>query len=297
MPWEKAFWNSANADYEEVEELADKIDVPRSAHSEAAHSHFTSALRKINQLDEGKMFYWKLKYDEESKHLDVESLMTAEQERNLEIEKGFNRYLMHRYRGAVVKKGETAAASSYSKAQGLKQSRRTIRTGTLNILSRTIVPWRSEMSLLSNWSAIFFLAYTLFFQIRGCQLILRDKVPWWSFYGDPKSGVDEDGARAASMRVFAVLFVKEIYPVTYYLFWLLSFLLLVVLGLSVLLLALILVAPALWLFEKMFGGDEQKRASNIASIKALYRAVLKDPYKVSRILFAYTHTHTHTHTM
>jgi hypothetical protein len=230
--WQPSFWKSQLAGYSEVQDLPQKREVPRTGHSEAAHKHFTSALRKINQLDQQRVFHAKVNYDPENRQLDVESLDSAEQERNREVALGFNRYLLHRYRGAVVKKGSSAADSTFSNGQGLKQSRRTIRSGTFNLLSRTIPPWHSELELLRNWLSIFFLVYTLFFQVRGCQLILRNRVAWWSFVASPLAEVGEEQAVDASIRVYAILFVKEIYPVTYYAFWLLTLALCAVLALG-----------------------------------------------------------------
>lgn len=145
MPWDAHFWQSQMAGYAEVGELGDKEDVPRSSHAEAAHKHFTSGLRQINQLDQQRVFHAKVNYDPAMRQLDVESLESAEQTRNRDTALGFNRYLLHRHRGAVVHKGASAADSKFSNAHGLKQARRTIRGGTFNLLARTIPPWRSEL--------------------------------------------------------------------------------------------------------------------------------------------------------
>ena len=214
MPWQPGFWRSQLAGYSEVEDdMGMKREVARSGHSDAAHKHFTAALRKIGQLDQQQVFHAKVAYDPENRQLDVESLDSAEQERNREIALGFGRYLLHRHRGAVVKKGRSAADSTFSNAEGLRRSRRTIRTGTFNLLARTIPPWRSELELVNNWLSIFFLVYTLFFQVRGCQLILRNRCEWWSFVAPPLPDVDEAQAAEASLKVYAILFLKEIYPV------------------------------------------------------------------------------------
>ena len=165
MPWDPKFWQSQMAGYSEVDELGEKHDVPRTGHAEAAHKHFTSALRKINMLDQQRVFHARVNYHAENRQLDVESLDSAEQARNREVALGFNRYLLHRFRGAVVKKGASAADSKFSNALGLKQSRRTIRAGTFNLLARTIPPWNSELEFVRNWMSIFFLVYTLFFQV------------------------------------------------------------------------------------------------------------------------------------
>ena len=121
MPWQPGFWKSQFAGYTEVEDIGDKVDVPRSAHAEAAHKHFTSAVRQINQLDQQRVFHARVNYDPETRQLDVESLESAEQARNREIAMGFNRYLLHRHRGAVVKQGTSAKHSTFSNAIGLKQ--------------------------------------------------------------------------------------------------------------------------------------------------------------------------------
>jgi len=268
------------AGYAEVDELGDKEDVPRSAHAEAAHKHFTSALRQINQLDQQRVFHAKVNYDPAVRQLDVESLESAEQQRNRDTALGFNRYLLHRHRGAIVKQGASAADSTFSNAHGLKQSRRTIRGGTFNLLARTIPPWRSELELIRNWTSIFFLAYTLFFQVRGCQLILRTRVEWWSFVATPLPDVEEKAAVDASIRVFIILFVKEIYPATYYAFWILTLAVFLVLGLVILAVGFLLLGPLVWAFEKILGGDTQKRTHNLSSMKALGRAMMKDPLRV-----------------
>ena len=268
-PWDAGFWQSQLAGYTEVEGLGDKQDVPRTVHAEAAHRHFTAALRQINQLDQQRVFHARVAYDAQNRQLDVESLESVEQARNREIALGFNRYLLHRHRGAVVHKGASAAESTFSNALGLKQSRRTIRSGTLNLLARTIPPWRSELELVRNWVSICFLVYTLFFQVRGCHLILRDRTSWWSFVAPPLPDLDEGVATSASIRVFIVLFLKEIYPVTYYAFWLLT--LAVFLALSLLLFAcgFLFLGPLVWTFEKILGGDAQRRGHNLSSLKEL----------------------------
>jgi len=281
MPWQPGFWRSQLAGYSEVEDdMGVKREVARSGHSEAAHKHFTAALRQIGQLDQQQVFHAKVAYDPENRQLDVESLDSAEQERNREIAMGFGRYLLHRHRGAVVKKGRSAADSTFSNAEGLRQSRRTIRSGTFNLLARTIPPWRSELELVNNWLSIFFLVYTLFFQVRGCQLILRNRCEWWSFVAPPLPDVDEAQAAEASLKVFTILFLKEIYPVTYYAFWVLALALCVVLAVGLLVLGFVLLGPLLWACEKILGGDSQRRSHNLASMKALGRAMMRDPLRV-----------------
>jgi hypothetical protein len=96
----------------------------------------------------------------------------------------------------------------------------------------------------------------------------------------PLPDVDEEGAVLASSRVFLVLFFKEIYPLTYYTFWLLALAVSLVTGVLILIVAFVLLGPLLWAFEKILGGDEQRRGHNIASLKALGRAITKDPLKV-----------------
>ena len=279
-PFDPRFWSGGVAGYAEVNEPTEKQDVPRSAHAEAAHSHFTAALHQLNMLDQQRVFHARVGYDPANRQLDVESLESVEQQRDRAVALGFNRYLLHRHRGAVVQKGATAGDSTFSNVAGLKQSRRTLRAGTFNLLARTIPPWQSELELLRNWLSILFLVYVLFFQVRGCQLILRGGAPWWSVVAPPVPGLDENAAMAASMRVFAILFVKEIYPVTYYAFWLLTLCLSLLLGLVIVVLAVVLLGPLVWAFETLLGGDQQRRVHNLASVKALGRAILRDPLRV-----------------
>jgi hypothetical protein len=94
-------------------------------------------------------------------------------------------------------------------------------------------------------------------QVRGSQLILRERAPWWSFMAPSLEHVSEHDALQGSIKVYAILFVKEIYPVTYYAFWLLALCVCVVLGVVLLIVGFVLLGPVLWAFEKMLGGDIQ----------------------------------------
>eukprot|EP00960_Hanusia_phi_P010763 315888-Hanusia_phi.AAC.1 len=272
-------WFKELVGYETVEEKKFKVEPERSAHGQLAYEHFTKALASINQLEEGTVFPVRVKYEKDNRQLHFEPLETLE-EGNAKTDKGFARYLLHRHRGTVTEKGATPSDSTYSNHEGLKHSYRTIRAGTLNLLSRKIPPWRTESEYFNNCVSIVFLVYTLFFQIRGCALMLRSQAKWWQFTSPPMPGISEDEAQNASLRICAILVLKEIYPLTYYAFWLLAFLVLIVLSLTLVVLSFLLVWPLCWIFERYLGGDSQRRAHNLLVLKALGRQLQKDPLKV-----------------
>ncbi|KAJ1491187.1 hypothetical protein T484DRAFT_1775376, partial [Baffinella frigidus] len=183
------------------------------------------------------------------------------------------RYLLHRYRGAVVKKGATVAESSFSNPEGLRSSNRTIRAGTFNLLSKKIAPWREATVSWDNSASMIFLSVTLYAQLRGVFLLGRDQTEWWQFSapiaegvdeGTPPAlqewwqfsapiaegewwqfsapiaeGVDEGVAQWACAHLLLLLLLKEVYPVTYYIFWVAALLVLLAIALALAALSLV----------------------------------------------------------
>jgi hypothetical protein len=280
-PWWPAFLGGQQREYEELDGSAAgprRKTVPaRSVHGRRAYEDFTSAMRKINQLEPGKVAAARVRYENGLLH--VEDDPECHHAANRATELGFNRYLLHRYRGAVVRKGATPAESTFSNAEGLRRSNRTIRAGTFNLLSRKIPPWRSETETSNNLVSVLFLAFTLYTQLRGVLLIGRAQTDWWRFGASLEDGVDAAIAGTARMQLVALLVLKEVYPLTYYLFWLCALLVLVVAGVLLALLSTLVLAPGLYVLDLLLGGDAQTRANNHVALKLLARALRRDPLR------------------
>ena len=144
------------------------------------------------------------------------------------------------------------------------------------MLSRKVPPFRHLLEVAYYVATIASLLYSLWFQLRGCALDMRVKAPWWKLFGVPPiDGVSPEAADAHTLMLLCLFGLKEVWPITYYLSWGLGIAVSTIFAVVASLIAALVIAPGLRLWELVWG---QGAGYSAVSVARWIEGVRRDPF-------------------